>query len=133
MQTETVNTSQSEEQKTFLTWRVAVNSPKADYLTCQVFENENFEYKIKVLKNDNNKNAKVGEIIKSSEVTFNYQSPDGFTISYDDFATRSEAQQFYKEWKQSFIRQGYYSSNYGRIALSDLDEHCELIRNGEYE
>jgi len=33
MQTETVNTSQSEEQKTFLTWRVAVNLPKADYLT----------------------------------------------------------------------------------------------------
>jgi len=98
-----------------------------------VFENENFEYKIKVLKNDNNKNAKVGEIIKTSEVTFNYQSPDGFTISYDDFSTRSEAQQFYKEWKQSFIRQGYYSSNNGRIALSDLDEHCELIRNGEYE
>jgi hypothetical protein len=58
---------------------------------------------------------------------FNILSPDGFTISMDNFKTKKEALNYFAEWKKRFELQGYYSSNNGRISLEDLDDECCFI------
>lgn len=56
---------------------------------------------------------------------YNILSPDGFSITREGgFNTVKEALTFYDKWKMSFEHQGYYSSNSGRIVLSDLDNEC---------
>lgn len=55
-------------------------------------------------------------------------SPDGFPI---DFETRyynsfEEAEEAFEKWKERYSRQGYYSSNKGRIPLEDLKNHCKI-------
>ncbi len=59
---------------------------------------------------------------------FDVISPDGFAI--DRLATyknRDEAIAALKIWKKRFEKQGYYSSNQGRIALDDLDDFCSIV------
>lgn len=55
-------------------------------------------------------------------------SPDGFPIDfeiryYDSF---KEAEEAFEKWKERYSRQGYYSSNGGRIPLEDLKSHCKI-------
>jgi len=58
---------------------------------------------------------------------FNILSPDGLTISMDNFKTKEEALSYFAEWKKRFELQGYYSSNNGRIDLEDLEDECCFI------
>jgi len=58
---------------------------------------------------------------------FNILSPDGLTISMDNFKTKEEALNYFAEWKKRFELQGYYSSNDGRIDLEDLEDKCCFI------
>lgn len=57
---------------------------------------------------------------------FNYLSPDGFDIFMDDYATEEEANAALDLWVTQYVRQGYYSSNSGRIPLADLPDLCTL-------
>ena len=59
---------------------------------------------------------------------WNILSPDGFEISREDFKTKKEALSYFDKWKNGFKRQGYYSSNRGRIDLEDLDDCCRVIK-----
>jgi len=55
-------------------------------------------------------------------------SPDGFSISATEtWNTPEEAETAFIEWVKRFERQGYYSSNRGRIELSELRKYCKLI------
>ena len=58
---------------------------------------------------------------------FNILSPDGFTISMEDFSTKEDALIFFSEWKKRFEKQGYYSSNHGKIPLAELEEECCFV------
>jgi len=56
-------------------------------------------------------------------------SPDGFSITYNEiYQTFDEAHNAFNEWKKNYERQGYYSSNKGRIPLNELDGHCTIIK-----
>ena len=62
------------------------------------------------------------------EKRFDIISPDGFPIHPEKTYTQHEVLPAFKEWKQRFIAQGYYSSvTFGRIDLYDLDDYCEVI------
>lgn len=56
-------------------------------------------------------------------------SPDGFSIriGVEPFKTREEGIKYFEQWKKRFEKQGYYSSNNGRIGLEDLGDYCEFI------
>lgn len=58
---------------------------------------------------------------------FNYLSPDGFPISPKSFKTREAADVYLDKWVKQYERQGYYSSNSGRIPLDALKSACDLI------
>jgi len=59
---------------------------------------------------------------------FDILSPDGFAISFDKtYSTLMEAARAFIKWKQSFSKQGFYSSNEGRIHLDDLRDDCQLV------
>lgn len=55
-------------------------------------------------------------------------SPDGFTIEFDKpyYTSKEKALTSFNEWKERYKRQGYYSSNYGRIPLEELEDHCTI-------
>lgn len=55
-------------------------------------------------------------------------SPDGFTIEFDKpyYTSKEKAMIAFNEWKERYKRQGYYSSNNGRIPLEDLENHCSI-------
>lgn len=56
-------------------------------------------------------------------------SPDGFTIDFNKpyYRSRKKAIEAFEAWAKRYEQQGYYSSvRYGRIPLSELQEHCEL-------
>lgn len=55
-------------------------------------------------------------------------SPDGFTIEFDPihYPTKKAALAAFNVWKTRYEAQGYYSSNNGRIALDDLENHCSF-------
>jgi hypothetical protein len=56
-------------------------------------------------------------------------SPDGFTITFDNFKTKKEAKEQFNIWLQRYERQGYYSSvRYGRIPLDEVESYCELVK-----
>jgi hypothetical protein len=57
---------------------------------------------------------------------FNYLSPDGITIYPDDFESEEIAKAALDVWVERFAKQGYYSSNAGRIPLADLPDLCTL-------
>ena len=55
-------------------------------------------------------------------------SPDGISIDREEtYPTPEIALEKTKEWAKQFERQGYYSSNNGRIPLNELIEHCTLV------
>lgn len=58
---------------------------------------------------------------------YNYLSPDGISISMENFSTKKAAHQYLKQWIKRFERQGYYSSNKGRIELEHLEECCTFV------
>jgi len=55
-------------------------------------------------------------------------SPDGFTIEFDkdSYNCMYEAVKASQLFCSRYAKQGYYSSNYGRIDLSDLMENLEV-------
>jgi hypothetical protein len=59
---------------------------------------------------------------------FNILSPDGISISMENFSTKEEALIFFSEWKKRFEQQGYYSSNHGRIPLTELEDECCFVQ-----
>ena len=55
-------------------------------------------------------------------------SPDGFSIHFcDTYNSIEEAEEAFEEWKKRFEKQGYYSSNGGRIPLNELENYCKII------
>lgn len=54
-------------------------------------------------------------------------SPDGFTIHpTDTHSSLRKAVKAIETWKEGYKRQGYYSSNTGRIELEDLADNCTI-------
>jgi hypothetical protein len=61
--------------------------------------------------------------------TFEVYSPDGFTIENDGgYNSIKEAEIAFNNWAKRFEKQGYYSSNNGRIPLDELVYHCKIIK-----
>jgi len=60
----------------------------------------------------------------------NYEvlSPDGFTIEFDRpyYTSKEKAMIAFHEWKERYKRQGYYSSNNGRIPLDELENYMSI-------
>ena len=56
-------------------------------------------------------------------------SPDGITIDYftESYPTMAKAKKALEEWMNRYVKQGYYSSNYGRIPLHELPNACKII------
>jgi hypothetical protein len=52
-------------------------------------------------------------------------SPDGISIKREGyFSSEKAAQKGFQDFKKRYTKQGYYSSNNGKIALSDLENNC---------
>lgn len=64
---------------------------------------------------------------KAKIMEYNILSPDGFTISIDNFKTPEEADNYALEWKEKFKKQGYYSSNRGKIHFDEILNYCRPI------
>ena len=59
---------------------------------------------------------------------FRILSPDGFDIRHDKFEYKeSEVKAELEAFTKRYERQGYYSSNNGRIALEDIADCCEVV------
>lgn len=60
----------------------------------------------------------------------NYEvlSPDGFTIEFDRpyYTSKEKAFEAFEKWKVRYEKQGYYSSNNGRILLKDLEDYMYI-------
>jgi hypothetical protein len=55
-------------------------------------------------------------------------SPDGFSIHFSDtYNSINEAKSKLTEWTKRYEHQGFYSSNNGRISLSELEQHCQIV------
>lgn len=70
---------------------------------------------------------------KERTINFNIISPDGFTIHFEDYTAEKTdfldtIKKVFEEWKGNFARQGYYSSNEGRIELKDLYWYCKFVQ-----
>lgn len=64
---------------------------------------------------------------KKTKKKFVVISPDGFTIDREaTYPSREEAMTAFKVWSKRYERQGYYSSNNGRIPLSELFNYCQI-------
>ena len=56
-------------------------------------------------------------------------SPDGIPIHPTaSYANKKEAFTAFNKWSKRFKKQGYYSSNMGRIHVEDLPESCSLVK-----
>mgnify|MGYP003335802340 CR=1 FL=1 len=57
-------------------------------------------------------------------------SPDGFTIEAEirSYPTQAKADEAFEKWKKRYEIQGYYSSNEGRIPLSELKSYCQFVK-----
>ena len=64
-------------------------------------------------------------------VNYNILSPDGFTITPDDYISKSAAWKAFETWIKKFEAQGYYSTvlNGQRIQIpfENLKNYCKLI------
>lgn len=58
---------------------------------------------------------------------YNILSPDGISISMENFSSKAKANKAFTLWRKRFELQGYYSSSYGRIALTELKHTCQMI------
>ena len=55
-------------------------------------------------------------------------SPDMIPIGINGgYETIKEAKKDFIQWKKRYKKQGYYSSNNGRINLKDLEDFCTLV------
>ena len=55
-------------------------------------------------------------------------SPDGIDIRHDKFKYKeSEVEAELKAFAKRYERQGYYSSNNGRIHLEDIVDYCTIV------
>lgn len=60
-------------------------------------------------------------------MTYNILSPDRIPISPNNFATKKEGEQYFKQWVKAYKKQGFYSSpQYGRISLRNIWEYCSI-------
>lgn len=60
--------------------------------------------------------------------TFRILSPDGIDIRHDKWKHKeTEIENELKEFVKRYEKQGYYSSNNGRIALEDIADCCEVV------
>jgi hypothetical protein len=61
---------------------------------------------------------------------FDILSPDGFSIHFSDtYKTVEEAKKAFRQWKNRYEFQGYYSSTkYGRIPLNELENYCKIVK-----
>ncbi|MBI3518893.1 MAG: hypothetical protein HY062_06000 [Bacteroidetes bacterium] len=69
------------------------------------------------------------DIKQTKKKRYDILSPDGFSIriGVEPFKTREEGVKYFEKWKKRFEKQGYYSSNTGRIELEDLEDYCEFV------
>ena len=66
--------------------------------------------------------------MSNSKKEYDVISPDGFAISFSDtYESVEKAKEAFENWKKRFEAQGYYSSNSGRIPLSELEEYCTIV------
>ena len=58
-------------------------------------------------------------------IKYQVLSPDGFTIEFDKpyYPSKKKAFEAIDKWKERYRRQGYYSSNNGRIPLEELEDY----------
>lgn len=62
------------------------------------------------------------------KVYYDLLSPDGISMFPNKiFKNLDEVEPAFEQWKKRFERQGYYSSNNGRIHLDDLADEMQLI------
>ena len=54
-------------------------------------------------------------------------SPDNLPIDNKRYKSIRAAKSGFNKWKAKYKRQGYYSSNIGKIELIDLELFCTLI------
>lgn len=61
-------------------------------------------------------------------MSYEVLSPDGFTIEFNkrSYPTLKKAEQAFENWKKRYEQQGYYSSNFQRIPLSELKNYCQI-------
>ena len=66
--------------------------------------------------------------MKKSSTKYDVLSPDGFSIHpTDTYSSLRKAVKAFKEWKERFKIQGYYSSvKFGRIHLDDLEDFMQF-------
>ena len=67
-------------------------------------------------------------------MSYDVISPDGIPIHHSDtYKTKAKAEKALAEWMKRYERQGYYSSNAGRIPLDELASRCKkvLLKKGE--
>jgi hypothetical protein len=55
-------------------------------------------------------------------------SPDNLPIDNETYKSIRAAKMAFNRWKDNYKRQGYYSSNSGRIELIDLEYFCTLVQ-----
>ena len=59
---------------------------------------------------------------------FRILSPDDIDIRMDKFEyTKKQVPQELEDFAKRYERQGYYSSNRGRIPLEEIAEHCSVV------
>lgn len=60
---------------------------------------------------------------------FRALSPDGFDFDYtfQVYETEEEAKEAIADFVERYKQQGYYGSNYGRIPIEELADHCKII------
>jgi len=61
---------------------------------------------------------------------FRILSPDGFDLDREQTIYKGHIQVLRAliNFRNRYISQGYYSSNYGRIELRDIPENCSVIQ-----
>lgn len=60
-----------------------------------------------------------------SQKIFQVYSPEGFGImGSKTFSSPEEAKRQYDQWAKRFEKQGYYSFNFGRIPIDELERSC---------
>ncbi len=73
-------------------------------------------------------NSVAFKITSMKKKRYDVLSPDGFAIDrVATYPSKRTAKSAFRRWKKRYEKQGYYSSNNGRIALEDLENFCTLI------
>jgi len=62
-----------------------------------------------------------------AKIKYDVISPDGFSISRDEiWDSPEEAHLALTIWMERYEKQGYYSSNQGRIPINELESRCTI-------